>query len=118
LARRRFAAKHPDYLLDFLGFPWILSSESRLFNGLRGIKRGKFFLRPSLALQGAGTAAYARAHSEAQNCSWGQLTKISDSRQEIAIRAIRDFALALVLWTAGRRQIINHGNWDDEMHFS
>ena len=22
--------------LDFLGFPWILSSESRLFNGLRG----------------------------------------------------------------------------------
>jgi hypothetical protein len=23
--------------LDFLGFPWILSSESRLFNGLRGL---------------------------------------------------------------------------------
>src|SRR4029077_7334414 len=30
--------------LDFLGFPWILSSESRLFNGLHGIERGKFFL--------------------------------------------------------------------------
>jgi hypothetical protein len=30
--------------LDFLGFPWILSSESRLFNGLRGIFGGKFFL--------------------------------------------------------------------------
>jgi hypothetical protein len=30
--------------LDFLGFPWILSSESRLFNGLRGWKRGNFFL--------------------------------------------------------------------------
>jgi hypothetical protein len=23
-------------VLDFLGFPWILSSESSLFNGLRG----------------------------------------------------------------------------------
>jgi hypothetical protein len=30
----------------------------------------------------------------------------------------RDFALAPVLWTAGRRQIINHGNRDDEMRFS
>jgi hypothetical protein len=30
--------------LDFLGFPWILSSESRLINGLRGILREKFFL--------------------------------------------------------------------------
>jgi hypothetical protein len=29
--------------LDFLGFPWILSSESRLINGLRGINRGKIF---------------------------------------------------------------------------
>jgi hypothetical protein len=27
--------------LDSLGFPWILSSESRLFNGLRGLKRRK-----------------------------------------------------------------------------
>jgi hypothetical protein len=31
-------------VLDFLGFPWILSSESNLFNELRGIKRGNFFL--------------------------------------------------------------------------
>jgi hypothetical protein len=30
--------------LDFFGFPWILSSESSRFNGLRGIKREKFFL--------------------------------------------------------------------------
>jgi hypothetical protein len=27
-----------------LGFPWILASESRRFNGLRGIKRAKVFL--------------------------------------------------------------------------
>jgi hypothetical protein len=32
------------WALDFLGFPWILSSESRLFNGLRSLKRGNFFL--------------------------------------------------------------------------
>jgi hypothetical protein len=30
--------------LDSLGFPWILSFESSLFNGLRGINRGGFFL--------------------------------------------------------------------------
>jgi hypothetical protein len=29
--------------LDFLGFPWILSSESGLFNALRGQKRRNFF---------------------------------------------------------------------------
>jgi hypothetical protein len=32
--------------LDSLGFPWILSSESRLFNGLRGLFRKLFFSRP------------------------------------------------------------------------
>jgi hypothetical protein len=30
-------------VLDFLGFPWILSSESRLINGLRGIFGGNIF---------------------------------------------------------------------------
>jgi hypothetical protein len=30
--------------LDFLGFPWILSSESRLFNGLLGMKQEGIFL--------------------------------------------------------------------------
>jgi hypothetical protein len=29
--------------LFFLGFPWILSSESKLINGLRGINRGGNF---------------------------------------------------------------------------
>src|ERR1700677_1372160 len=44
LAPGRFAAKTPDhegwYSLDFLGF---LSSESRLFNGLRSQKREKVY---------------------------------------------------------------------------
>jgi hypothetical protein len=33
--------------LAFLGFPWILSSETGLFNGLRPICGKKFFRRPS-----------------------------------------------------------------------
>jgi hypothetical protein len=33
--------------VDFLGFPWILSSETRLINGLRGNNGGNFFLGPS-----------------------------------------------------------------------
>jgi hypothetical protein len=104
--------------MDFLGFPWILSSESRLFNGLRGIKLGKYFSRASLALRGPRTGASGLVIRKHRIVHAGKLTLVSDSQQEIAIRAIRDFALAPVLWTAGRRQIINHGNWDDEMHFS
>jgi hypothetical protein len=39
--------ENPVYrLLDFLGFPWILSSESKLINGLHGINRQKFFWGP------------------------------------------------------------------------
>jgi hypothetical protein len=32
--------------LDFLGFPWILSSETKLINGLRGTSDKGFFLAP------------------------------------------------------------------------
>jgi hypothetical protein len=44
----------PKQGLEKLGFPWILSSESRLFNGLRGIFREGNFSRPFAA--GAGRA--------------------------------------------------------------
>ena len=54
----RFRCKIPrSDLLDSLGFPWILSSESRLFNGLRGVSREEFFSRVLLALRGVGTGA-------------------------------------------------------------
>ena len=37
LGFRLFGFKNPRFcVLDFLGFPWILSSELSLFNGLRG----------------------------------------------------------------------------------
>jgi hypothetical protein len=45
LGPRPFPYESPRlWVLDCLGFPWILSSESRLFNGLRDQKRGSFFL--------------------------------------------------------------------------
>jgi hypothetical protein len=43
--------------LNFLGFPWIRSSESRLFNELRGILREENFSRPFATRQRAGTEA-------------------------------------------------------------
>jgi hypothetical protein len=52
--------------LDFLGFPWILSSESILFNGLRGFCRKKI----SSALLPPGDAAGGRSrHLTMQKCS-------------------------------------------------
>jgi hypothetical protein len=45
--------KPPIQGLDFLGFPWILSSESRFFNRLCGTKRGSFFLAPSARWEAA-----------------------------------------------------------------
>jgi hypothetical protein len=40
------ALKARPIRLDCLGFAWILLRESRLFNGLRGLKRESFFLSP------------------------------------------------------------------------
>jgi hypothetical protein len=81
-----FGAKTPVYKgWEFLGFPWILSSESRLINGLRGIYRGSFFLSPVLAKE-AGTGSCGRGHSEGRDCSWGELTSISDCQQLIVAR--------------------------------
>jgi hypothetical protein len=44
LGQPPFCFKDPRLCgLDFLGFPWILSSESRLINKLHEIFSGKFF---------------------------------------------------------------------------
>jgi hypothetical protein len=70
------------WALDSLGFPWILSSESRLFNGLRGKSRAKVFrAASSVALKCAGMGAYRRGHMEGPDCSSGELNSISDFRQ-------------------------------------
>jgi hypothetical protein len=42
-----FGGENPSFWgLEKVGFPWILSSESRLINGLRGIFRKIFFMTP------------------------------------------------------------------------
>ena len=42
-----FGGENPSFWgLEKLGFPWILSSETRLINGLRGIFGEKFFVTP------------------------------------------------------------------------
>jgi hypothetical protein len=60
--------------LDFLGFPWILSSESSLFNGLRGMKRGSFFLSTSPWRSQRRDGTGGRGHAEAQECHGASLT--------------------------------------------
>ena len=59
LACGRFAAKAALRSLGFSGFPWILSSETRLINGLRGFFAKQFF-SPSLPLR-RGTAPAVEA---------------------------------------------------------
>ena len=68
----RFAAKAPDLsYLDFLGFSL---SESRLFNGLRGINRAKIFLGRFLRSERPeGETRGSRDHADVQNCSWASL---------------------------------------------
>jgi hypothetical protein len=55
--------------LEKLGFPWILSFESRLINGLRGIFREKNFARPFARGGRAGTADARSSHADAHNYS-------------------------------------------------
>jgi hypothetical protein len=73
--------------LEKLGFPWILSSESRLINGLRGIFVGRNFARPFALGGGAGTAdAAVEGHADAQNYSSGEPSVISAFHQSVIAR--------------------------------
>jgi hypothetical protein len=58
LGPRRFT-REDDLLrlLDFLGFPWILSSELRLINGLHGINRATIFLDAASPARSVGNGA-------------------------------------------------------------
>jgi hypothetical protein len=85
----RFAAKTQIlWLLDSLGFPWILSSEYRLINGLRGTGEQKFFT-PLLPWRGSPeTGSDGRGRTEGQDCSSGKLTSLSDFPQLIVFEAL------------------------------
>jgi hypothetical protein len=70
--------------LEKLGFPWILSSEMSLFNGLCEILRKENFSRPSLALSGAGRApALALADAEGGFDHGNELSLVSAFPQQI-----------------------------------
>ena len=57
-----FPCENPRFwVLDFLGFPWILSSESSLFNGLRGKTAENIFGAPALASRSARTEGAVEA---------------------------------------------------------
>jgi hypothetical protein len=79
-----FGRKNPySPLLDFLGFPWILSSESRLINGLHGIFADRILLALFPLRLRRGTRAHSLGHAGAQDCSLGKLNLISDYQQEL-----------------------------------
>jgi hypothetical protein len=67
--------------VGFLGFPWILSSESRLINGLRGMKREQFLSALSVPLAAPEGWRGGSLPAEWQDCSWDELNQISDSLQ-------------------------------------
>jgi len=88
LVRRRFALETPDFegwiSLDLLGFAWIISSESRLINVLRGFFLKVFFsrfCRRERAVATAPTIWHAKGNEAVHG---GQLKSISDFLQEIA----------------------------------
>jgi hypothetical protein len=63
---------HYQSTLDFFGFPWILSSESRLFNELHGILREKFFLALLSLAWAISDGGIRFWHPEVGDCSWGK----------------------------------------------
>jgi hypothetical protein len=85
LARVPFAAKAP---LLSLGFAWILSSESRLFKGLRDLWRERYFLGPAPRGKTHGNGSCGRGRAETQDCSWGKLNLISNFLQEFVVRPL------------------------------
>jgi hypothetical protein len=74
--------------LDLFGFPWILSSESRLINALREIFAEKFFLALYPLSSHRRGANHRFWKAKAQKCSWGELNSISDFPQDIVVQAV------------------------------
>jgi hypothetical protein len=68
--------------LEKLGFPWILSSESRLINALHA-KNQIIFLAAFTLAKERRTGYLWSWHGERTDCSWGKLSLISDFLQDI-----------------------------------
>jgi hypothetical protein len=73
-----FCSESPCFLvLDFLGFPWNLSSETRLINGLWGIFAEKFFLAVYARGSHGGDANHRSLEGEGAELFIGELNAIS-----------------------------------------
>ena len=73
-----------------VGFPWIsLDSLVRIepFQWVTGQKRGEYFWRPCPRVEKRPDGGCGRGYAEAQDCSWGELTLVSDFVQDIAVKA-------------------------------
>ena len=80
-----FRCENPRFWgLEKLGFPWILSSKTRLINGLNEIFRGSFFLALLSSRKSRRNGGPTIRHAEGMDCSWDKLSLISDFLQEIA----------------------------------
>jgi hypothetical protein len=62
--------------LEKLGFPWILSTESRLIKGLRGKSADYFSRRPSPPRETRRDGAYGRGHAERRIIHEASLTTL------------------------------------------
>ena len=74
-----------------IGFSWIsLDSLVRIetFQWVTRQKRAKVFSVAPLGVERAGDGDRSRAYAEAQNCSRGKLSLVSDSTQRIVVPAL------------------------------
>jgi hypothetical protein len=78
--------------LKKLGFPWILSTELSLFNGLREIFAERKFSRPIARGSQRRGGRQRFSYAEARNCSWGKLSLVSGFLKAFVVKA------ALTAW--------------------
>jgi hypothetical protein len=83
-----FRRENPNVrLLDSLGFPWILSSESRLINGLCRINRAEVFHAPSSLRAAPERDAAVEAMRKGRIGHGDKLISVSDFSQLNVVRA-------------------------------
>jgi hypothetical protein len=70
--------------VDRLGFPWILSSESRLFNGLRGTEPSEYYRPPYRGDGGAGSAPHGLGRRPGWIVHVASLTEVLIFRKELS----------------------------------
>ena len=107
--------------MEKLGFPWILSSEMSVFNGLRGTLRGKIFVGPPAHERGPDGSGRVYGMRKRGSVHETNLTIILVSRKQllalIALPVGRPFSRAAGplrhMWTApiGKRNFTFRSLW-------